>query len=132
MEGQCNKLEQRDCSRVKPKGKVCIRKYNPKVQLNIKYNIVKRIDHLNLNVAKLDYHTGGKWLVYDTKHRKENPFQCLKHSCKLSLGENIHQTKKSIYSSIGYIIRNCKSVGQQKKKKKKSQGSVSTVKTAIY
>ena len=36
----------------------------------MKYNfhIVKLIDHLNLIVAKQDYHTGGKWIVHDTKH----------------------------------------------------------------
>ena len=47
----------------------------------IKYNfhIFKLIDHLNLNVVKQDYNTGGKWLVHGTKHRKENQLQCLKH-----------------------------------------------------
>ena len=88
-------------------------KYNKKVQLNIKYNfqIVKLIDHLNLNVAELDHHTGGKWLVHGTKHRKENQLQMPETplSCRLSLGENIYQTKwKSIYSSIRSIIRKCK------------------------
>ena len=40
----------------------------------MKYNfyIVKFIDHLNLNVAKPDYHTGGKWLINGTKRRQEN------------------------------------------------------------
>ena len=96
MEVQCTQLEQRDYSRVEPKGKFCIRKYNQKVQLRL-------IDYLNLNVAKPDYHTGG------TKYRKENQLQCLKHPCRLSISENIYQTKwKSIYSSIRSIIRKCK------------------------
>ena len=72
--------------------KVCVRKHNQKVQLNIKFSfhIVRLIDHLNLNVTKLDHHTGGKWLVSGTKGHKENQLQCLKHPCKLSLGENIY------------------------------------------
>ena len=71
------------------------KKCNQIVQLNIKYNIhiVKLIDHLNSNVAKLDYHTGGTWLVHGTKHHKENQLQCLKHPCRLYLGENIYQIK---------------------------------------
>ena len=74
------------------------------------FHIVRPKDHLNLNVTKLDYHTGGKCLVHGTKRRKENQLQCLKHPCRLSLGENTYQTKwKSISSTIGSIIRNCKS-----------------------
>ena len=53
------------------------------------FHIVRLIDHLNLNVTKLDNHTGGKWLVHGTKRHKENQLQCLEHPCRLSLGENI-------------------------------------------
>ena len=58
----------------------------------MKFNIhtVRLIDHLNLNVTKLDHHTGGKWLVYGTKRCKENQLQCLGHPCRLSLSENIY------------------------------------------
>ena len=47
------------------KGKACIRKTQPKSETNMKYSfhIVRLIDHLNLNVTKLDHHTGGMWLV---------------------------------------------------------------------
>ena len=105
-------MEQRNYSRVKPKEKHALGKHNQKVQLNIKYSfhIVRLIDHLNLNVTKLDHHTGGKWLVHGTKRRKENQLQCLKHPRRLSLGANIYQTKwKSISSSVESIIRNYKS-----------------------
>ena len=68
---------------------------NQKVQLNINYivHFVKLTDHLNVNVAKRVCHTGGKWFVHVTKRRKENLLQCLKHPCRLSLGENVYQTK---------------------------------------
>ena len=58
------------------------------MQLNIKYNflIAKLIDHLNLNVAKLNYHTGGKLFVHGTKRRKENQLQCL---IILSIPDNV-------------------------------------------
>ena len=123
----------------KTKGKLCVRKCNQIGQLNIKYNfhIVKLIDHLNSIASKLDYHAGGKWLIHGTKHRKENQLQCLKHPCKLSLGENIYQTKwKSISSSIGSIIYIISYIhyysSLQIRGQKTSQGGVSTVKTAIY
>ena len=65
------------------------------MELNIKQNFqnVKLIDHLNFNNAKLDHHTGGKWLIHGTKHRKDNQLQSLKHPCKLSVGENIYLRK---------------------------------------
>ena len=28
--------------------------------------------HLKLYFQKVDQHTGGKWLIYGTKHRKNN------------------------------------------------------------
>ena len=75
---------------IKPKSATKYKIYN--------FHIVKLIDHLNLIVAKLEHHTGGQWLVHGTKHRQENQLQCLKHRCRLSLGENIYNTKwMSIY-----------------------------------
>ena len=28
--------------------------------------------HFKLDVQKVDQHTGGKWLIHGTKHRKDN------------------------------------------------------------
>ena len=32
---------------------------------------------LKLNFPKVDQHAGGKWLIHDTKRRKDNQLQCL-------------------------------------------------------
>ena len=33
---------------------------------------------------KVDQHAGGKWLIHDTKRRKDNQLQSLKLPCRLS------------------------------------------------
>ena len=33
---------------------------------------------------KVDQHAGGKWLIHDTKRRKDNQLQSLKHPCRIS------------------------------------------------
>ena len=33
---------------------------------------------------KVDKHTGGKWLIHDTKRRKNNQLQSLKLPCRIS------------------------------------------------
>ena len=33
---------------------------------------------------KVDQHAGGKWLIHDTKHRKDNQLQSLKLPCRIS------------------------------------------------
>ena len=33
---------------------------------------------------KVDQHAGGKWLIHDTKRRKDNQLQGLKLPCKIS------------------------------------------------
>ena len=35
-------------------------------------------------IQKVDQHTGGKWLIHDTKRRKDNQLQSLKLSCIIS------------------------------------------------
>ena len=32
---------------------------------------------LKVDIRKVDQHTGGKWLIHDTKHRKDNQLQSL-------------------------------------------------------
>ena len=33
---------------------------------------------------KVDQHAGGKWLIHDTKRRKDNQLQSLKPPCRIS------------------------------------------------
>ena len=40
---------------------------------------VKKIDF-----QKVDQHAGGKWLIHDTKRRKDNQLQSLKLPCRIS------------------------------------------------
>ena len=34
-------------------------------------------------IPKVDQHTGGKWLIHGTKHRKDNQLQSLELSCRI-------------------------------------------------
>ena len=40
--------------------------------------------HFQLDFQKVDQHTGGKWLIHDTKHRKANQLQNLELPCRIS------------------------------------------------
>ena len=37
-----------------------------------------------VDFQKVDQHTGGKWLIHDTKRRKDNHLQSMKLPCKIS------------------------------------------------
>ena len=39
---------------------------------------------LKFNFQKVDQHAGGKWLIHDTKRRKDNQLQSLKLPCRIS------------------------------------------------
>ena len=39
---------------------------------------------LKIDFQKVDQHAGGKWLIYDTKRRKDNQLQSLKLPCRIS------------------------------------------------
>ena len=39
---------------------------------------------LKVDFQKVDQHTGGKWLIHDMKHCKDNLLQILKLPCRLS------------------------------------------------
>ena len=39
---------------------------------------------LKVNFQKVDKHAGGKWLIHDTKRRKDNQLQSLKLPCRIS------------------------------------------------
>ena len=37
-----------------------------------------------IDIQKVDQHVEGKWLIHDTKRRKDNQLQSLKLPCKIS------------------------------------------------
>ena len=39
---------------------------------------------LKIDFQKVDQHAGGKWLIHDTKRRKDNQLQSLKLPCRIS------------------------------------------------
>ena len=39
---------------------------------------------LNFDFQKVDQHAGGKWLIHDSKRRKDNQLQSLKLPCRIS------------------------------------------------
>ena len=39
---------------------------------------------LKFDFQKVDQHAGGKWLIHDTKRRKDNQLQSLKLRCRIS------------------------------------------------
>ena len=39
---------------------------------------------LKIDFQKVDQHAGGKWLIHDTKHGKDNQLQSLKLPCRIS------------------------------------------------
>ena len=55
-----------------------------------KWDILSIMSHLQpncclkINFQKVDQHAGGKWLIYDTKCRKDNQLQSLKLPCRIS------------------------------------------------
>ena len=40
--------------------------------------------YFKLDFQKVDQHTGGKWLIHDTKRRKDNQLQSLELRCRIS------------------------------------------------
>ena len=39
---------------------------------------------LKFDFQKVDQHAGGKWIIHDTKRRKDNQLQSLKLPCRIS------------------------------------------------
>ena len=59
-------------------------KYKQKWRYTIHY--VKPTAQLlfKIDFPKVDQHAGGKWLIHDTKRRKDNQSQSLKLPCRIS------------------------------------------------
>ena len=59
--------------KIKKKWRYTIQYVKPTVQLVFK-----------IDFQKVDQHAGGKWLIHDTKRRKDNQLQSLKLPCRIS------------------------------------------------
>ena len=59
----------------------CICQNTKKIRFIIHY--VKPTAQL-FDFQKVDQHAGGKWLIHDTKRRKDNQLQSLKLPCRIS------------------------------------------------
>ena len=42
------------------------------------------LNELKFDFEKVDQHAGDKWLIHDTKRRKDNQLQSLKLPCRIS------------------------------------------------
>ena len=42
------------------------------------------LTRLSIDFQKVEQHAGGKWLIHDTKLRKDNQLQSLKLPCRIS------------------------------------------------
>ena len=123
MEVQCNSSKQRNCSRVKSKGKVCTRKYNQKAQLNIKYNfhVLHRPPKFKCSQTGLPYRRqvvspyiqvlGPLFVILQIRGQKI-PWKCI--NCKDSNMLSIYhirefQTKAENMRSLGgnHIMHRC-------------------------
>ena len=51
--------------------------------LSIMSNVQPNCSFKN-DFQKVDQHAGGKWLIHDTKRRKDNQLQSLKPPCRIS------------------------------------------------
>ena len=50
--------------------------------------------HVRLNFQKIDQHTGGKCLIHDTKHRKDNQLQAWNSPVEYLSRESKHDIKE--------------------------------------
>ena len=60
----------------------CICQNTQKIRFNIYY--VQPNCCLKFDFQKVDQHAGGKWLIHDTKRRKDNQLQSLKLPSRIS------------------------------------------------
>ena len=56
---------------------------NTKIRYVIHY-VKPTVQLLKFDFQKVDQHAGGKWLIHDTKRRKDNQLQSLKLPCRIS------------------------------------------------
>ena len=62
---------------------ICQNTHTQKDSLSIMSNLQPNCC-LKFDFQKVDQHAGGKWLIHDTKRRKDNQLQSLKLPCRIS------------------------------------------------
>ena len=62
---------------------------------------------LEFDFQKVDQHAGGKWLIHDTKRRKDNQLQSLKLPCKISKLWWRCSDKKNTLGKLGTLMSHC-------------------------
>ena len=68
----------------------CIKTYiiayvkTQKIRFIIHYVKPKLLFKIKFDFQKVDQHAGGKWLIHDTKRRKDNQLQSLKLPSRIS------------------------------------------------
>ena len=55
---------------------------------------------LEFDFGKVDQHAGGKWLIHDTKRRKDNQLQSLKEALGMSEFVEMLHNRLSIYIDV--------------------------------
>ena len=66
--------------------KIYVKRNNKKI-MEMLFSIGSNLQthyHFKLNIQEVDQHTGGKWLIYGPKHRKDMQSQILELTCKIS------------------------------------------------
>ena len=83
-------LKKRIFKKVKPKNDLMYQDIYNCICQNTKNDISSIMSNLQPNCClkfdfqKVDQHAGGKWLIHDTKRRKDNQLQSLKLPCRIS------------------------------------------------
>ena len=62
----------------------CICQNTKQIRFIIHYVNLQPNCCLKIDFQKVDQHAGGKWLIHDTKRRKDNQLQSLKLPCRIS------------------------------------------------
>ena len=62
----------------------CICQNTKKIRFIIHYVNLQPNCCLKFDFQKVVQHAGGKWLIHDTKRRKDNQLQSLKLPCRIS------------------------------------------------
>ena len=67
---------------------------------------------LKFDFQKVDQHAGGKWLIHDTKRRKDNQLQSLKLPCRISKLSSMDKQShdSNVWDEIPYPFSNFNSV----------------------
>ena len=95
----------------------CVKTYNFKSQnTHTKKDILSIMSNLQPNCClkfdfqKVDQHAIGKWLIHDTKRRKDNQLQSLKLPCRISKLSSLmwHKDWKELQTAKDSFLQNIK------------------------